>query len=281
MMKKVSDYAFNVFSQYGEDGIIQKIFDIIGTSSRVCIEVGAWDGYYLSNTANLWLNGWRGILIEADPARYASLVQNVKGHDCCCIDALVGYEGSCTLENVLKKHNVHEEIDFLCIDIDGDDYYVFESLRALRPRVVCCEHNPTIPPHIDLVPQKGNYFGCSARSLVKVAESKGYKLVSMTESNCFFASDADFEKFSDYEVSLPSLATPKHITYLMTGYDGDYILSRPPTYGYRHPSRQRFIGDYFCPAAPRESDGGIRGLPRRLFYSWYRKANSALRKVKD
>ena len=65
-MKRLSEHASNTYSQFGEDGIIEKIFQIIGVNSKVCIEFGAWDGFYLSNTANLWTNGWKGILIEAE-----------------------------------------------------------------------------------------------------------------------------------------------------------------------------------------------------------------------
>jgi len=263
-MKRLCDYAYNVFSQYGEDGIIQKIFEIIGTSSRVCIEFGASDGFYCSNTANLWMNGWRGILIESDQGKYASLVENVKNYDCYCIHAFVGYEAGHTLEDILKRHNLLEEIDFLSIDIDGDDYYVFASLQALRPRVICCEYNPTIPAHIDLVAAKGNYFGCSALSLVKLAETKNYRLVALTESNYFFVDDQYFDEFSEYETSLQSLAMTKHITYLITGYDGSYVLSRQPTFGYQHPYTGKLIGDHFSPAARTKSDEGIRGFLRRL-----------------
>ena len=248
-MRKLSDYARDVFSQFGEDGIIQKIFEVLGTASRVCIEVGAHDGYRFSNTANLWLHGWKGVLIEADAARYAALVGHAKGYDCHCVKARVGSKGRQALEYVLQEHAVNTAVDFLSIDIDGDDYWVFKSLKRLAPRVVCCEYNPTIPVHMDLVAEEGNYFGCSVLALVKLAESKGYKLVSMTTTNCFFVSAGDFEKFSDYETTLAALALSEHLTYLITGYDGDYVLSRRPTFGFRQPYKRKLVGAHFCPVA--------------------------------
>ena len=210
-MKKLSDYAFNNFSQFGEDGIIQKIFEIIGISSRVCIEFGAWDGFRFSNTANLFTNNWEAILIEAHQKRFNSLIQNVKNYQCHCFNIFITNKGKHSLESVLKENNLFMEIDFLSIDIDGDDYYIFKSLETLKPRVICCEYNPTIPAHLELVPTENNSFGCSPLSLVKLAETKGYKLISMTDVNCFFVSNTDFEKFFKYETSLSSLAITKFL----------------------------------------------------------------------
>ena len=84
-MKKLSDFGHNVHSQFGEDGIIEKVFQILGTTSKRCIEFGAWDGFHLSNTANLWTKGWAGVLIEANSAKYRELVKNVQPYNCRCI----------------------------------------------------------------------------------------------------------------------------------------------------------------------------------------------------
>lgn len=240
-MKKLCENTSNTYSAFGEDGIIEKIFEIIGISSRVCIEVGAWDGLHLSNTANLWKKGWKAILIEADETRFKALLENTAGYDCDCIAAFVRPSGEDTIENILRNRQLLRDVDFLSIDIDGDDYFVFESLRQLKPRVVACEYNPTIPFHIELVPTQGNCFGCSPLSLVKLAQSKGYRLVALTETNAFFVLKDDFDKFSEYETSLDSLAINKNLTYLMSGYAGDYLASREPTYGCNGPSNQRFI----------------------------------------
>jgi hypothetical protein len=257
-MANLSDHAHNIFSQFGEDGIIDKIFDTIGASSKVCIEFGAWDGLYLSNTANLWKKGWTGILIEADKAKYDELVRNTDGYDCHCIHARVHWTGSDTLENILQRRRLIGEVDLLSIDVDGDDYYIFKSLTAVRPRVIICEYNPTIPVNLELVPDPGGYFGCSALSLVKLAETKGYNLVALTESNCVFVQDKDFASFSNYETSLEALGLTKHLTYLMTGYDGAYVASGVPTYGCTGPSKEKFTGQYFSFPTPADST-----VPRR------------------
>jgi hypothetical protein len=245
-MKKISDYAMDVYSQFGEDGIIQQIFNVIGTRSKKCIEFGAWDGFYLSNTANLWTNGWEGILLEGNSDKYQELLENVKKYPCISINAWVGCEGSSTLDAILTSKNLISDVDFLSIDIDGDDYYIFESLVLLKPRVISCEYNPTIPPWIELTSPKGdNYFGCSAQSLVKLAEQKGYKLIAMTETNCFFVVTEEFDRFRDYDTSFEKLYITKYLTYLITSYDGKYVFSQKPVYGFTTPCKLELLGDVF------------------------------------
>ena len=263
-MKKLSDYAYNVYSQFGEDGIIEKIFKILKPSSKVCIEVGAWDGFYLSNTANLWTNGWKGILIEGNENKYLSLVENVKGYNCHCIKAFVGYERHNSLENILKREGIFDEIDFLSIDIDGNDYYIFESLKDLSPRLIACEFNPSIPVHMDLIPDKDNFFGCSALSLINLAEKKDYRLIAMSDANCFFVRSIDFKKFKRYNINLRSIALTTHLTYFITGFDGAYILSRKPAFGCTVPSTQKFKGEYYAFPMENKRDYNKRSLFKKL-----------------
>ena len=118
---------------------------------------------------------------------------NAKDHHCLCLCARVEAKGANTLENLLARAAPGIEVDLLSIDIDGDDYFVLESLEKLAPRVIVCEYNPTIPPQLELVPAPGNYFGCSALALVRLAERRGYRLVAVTDTNCFFVRASDFD----------------------------------------------------------------------------------------
>lgn len=150
------------------------------------------------------------------------MMQNITGYQCTGIQAKVGI-GSESLESILKKHGFKEEIDLLSIDIDGEDYYVFESLTSIRPRLIICEFNPTIPAHIDCYQRYGTHgFGCSVAALNRVAESKGYKLVSILGVNCFFVRAEDFPKFSAYETDLQQLRIDKSLRYIITSYGGEY-----------------------------------------------------------
>ena len=244
-MQKLTDYRSNVYSQFGEDGIIEKIFELIGTHSKLCVEFGAWDGFHLSNTANLWTKDWKGVLIEGNSSRFKRLQDNVRDHDCICICAYVLSSGESALESLLEKANITEQIDLLSIDIDGNDYYIFESLENIRPRVVICEHNPTIPAELDLVAEENNYFGCSVSALNRIANEKGYKLIAVTETNSFFVLD-EYEKFFEqYETRLEKIKNDRYITYFITSYSGEYVLSKTElAYGASFPYRGALIGEH-------------------------------------
>jgi hypothetical protein len=237
---RLSDFAHNEYSQAGEDGILQAIFYRIGARARVCVEFGAWDGLHLSNTAQFWRRGWRGILIEGEPDRYSQCVRNTAGYDCLCINHFVTPDGDDALEPLLRRNGHDGPVDLLVIDVDGDDYHIFSGLITLRPRVVCCEYNPTIPGDLVLVGRRGDGLGCSARALVARAEERGYRLVSMTAVNCLFVLAEEMAAFREFETRLEVLFPVASLVSVITTYDGRYLLSRQPPYGMTAPHRGGF-----------------------------------------
>ena len=243
-MRKLTEYSFNKYSQFGEDGIIEIIFKIIRTNSKLCVEFGAWDGFHLSNTANLWTNGWKGILIEGNKRRFNHLCSNVKKFNCICINAFVERNGNNSLESLLTNHGISEQVDLLSIDIDGNDYYIFESLKEIRPRVIICEYNPTIPAEIELLAEYDNYFGCSVASLNNLAIRKGYALVAITQTNCIFVLKEFEILFQEFETRLKYIKNDNFIRYLITSYSGDYVLSKGElAYGVSFPYSEKLFGD--------------------------------------
>lgn len=246
----LSDFKRNVYSQWGEDGIIEKIFSIIGTSSKIAVEFGAADGFALSNTAHLWTSdpSWKAYLIESNPNSVASLRQNVAKYPCVAIHRSVGVSSEDCLESILKEYGVGSNIDILSIDIDGNDYYIFESLSSLKPRLIICEYNPTIPAHIDLYATYNNYMGCSVAALQRIGKSKGYSLVSITETNCFFVKDDDFPLFAEYETDVEKIKIRHFTRYLITDYSGNYAIIAEENfqepYGILRPLTQSIKGEF-------------------------------------
>jgi len=169
-----------VYSQYGEDGVIQRIFADLGTTNRYLVDIGAGDGFKLSNTKILLEAGWHGA--RFDVAYGADVFQE-----------RITAENVC---DVLAKYNVPGEFDFLSLDIDGIDWYVLRAiLRSYRPRVFVCEVNPTIPaePPVTIAydpafvfPQCA-YFGASLGAFHRLGTVHGYTLVYVHECiNAFF-----------------------------------------------------------------------------------------------
>ena len=251
MNKKLSDFAAKIYSQYGEDGIIAKIFEEIGTESRTCIEFGAWDGFHFSNTAALWTSGWRGVLIEGHKARFKTLVKNTASYGCVCINAYVGVDPTDSLEALLVKYGVTSSIDLLSIDIDGDDYHIFASLSTLRPRLILVEYNPTIPAERDIYAEPGSYFGCSVAALMRIGIEKGYTLVALTDTNTFFVRNDLVDRLSAYQCSLDAIRIDKYLTHLIAGFNGRFVLTGKPVFGITKPSDTALVGEVYKPTRRR------------------------------
>ena len=178
------------YSQAGEEGVIGRIFDAIGTTNRFCVEFGAWDGLHYSNTARLRLDeGWEGLLLEGDPEK--SQAEGV-------VRALVTAEN---IERLFHAHGVPTSFDLLSIDIDGNEYWVWKAIEHFRPRVVVIEYNvffgigvrKTMPYDPEHVWDDTLYHGASLGALHQLDRDKGYSLVH-TESyapNAFFVLDAE------------------------------------------------------------------------------------------
>ena len=142
----LSEYASDTYSQVGEDGMIAAVFDVMGTQNRWCAELGAWDGRTFSNTCLLFENGWSGVLIEADPERFAQLQETHRGNDRAhMLCQWAGFSGPDSLEQVLGRTPLPEDFDLLSLDVDGNDLYLWRSLERFRPRLVVVEFNQTIP----------------------------------------------------------------------------------------------------------------------------------------
>ena len=183
-------YARTVTSQCGEDGILERIFQLIPDVQKFCVEFGAWDGKALSNIWNLTKNqGWNSLFIEANPERFKELLMN--HHDnpkAICFNRLVEFEGIHSLDNMLQKVRFPVDFDLISIDVDGNDWHIWDSLKSYHPKVVLVEFNPTIPNDViyvqdrDLSVNQGN----SLLAFIQLGKHKGYELIATTPWNAFF-----------------------------------------------------------------------------------------------
>lgn len=272
------NFRKTVTSQWGDDGIIEEIFRRIGTANNFCVEFGAWDGKHLSNTWDLWHNqSWSAILIEGDAEREQALAQSIKDlPKVTSYNAQVTAHGENSLDHILARLDAPTKLDLLSVDIDGDDYYVLESLTQFTPRVVVIEYNPTIPPDLDMVQSQGEYFGASALALVNLAKKKNYGLVCCTETNCFFVLQSEYSLLEISEPTLAQVFPADNLTYVITAFDGRAFLSRKPTYldAVERVTESSMLGSLIRsnPRArdPKHPEVVVRGqekiLPIKLFY---------------
>jgi len=231
-MNTLNKFKKSVMSQWGEDGIIEEIFKRIGVGNKTCVEFGAWDGKYLSNTWNLWHEKkWSTVLIEGNKQKTKILKRKVDNFpEVIVYEAFIEAEGENSLDNILDKLNINKEIDLISIDIDGDDYYIFKSLIKHKPRVIIVEYNPTIPYEFNIVQKEGEYFGASAKALCKLAKEKDYKLATITDTNCIFVENKEFPKLQIKEPLLKDIFVKNHLSYIITSYDGKSFINKIPPY---------------------------------------------------
>ena len=188
-MVNLDSFKKNLFSQNGEDGILEEIINRLNKySDKSCCEFGAWDGKHLSNVYNLISNkSFKGLLIESNLKRFKKL-SSINNKNIIPLNKLVSFEGKNKLDNILLENNFNKDFDILSIDIDGNDYYIFESMIEFLPKVIVIEFNPTIPNHIEFIQKKDFKIneGSSARSLFNLAKKKNYNLVATTACNLIF-----------------------------------------------------------------------------------------------
>lgn len=201
-------YSKNRFSQRGEDGILEKIFEILGVRTGWCVDVGAY-GRTLSNTYALIERGWHGVLIEANEQRLLKLKKHhERAHrDTYCICAHVEPAGERSLDNLLKGVPLPKDFELLSIDIDGNEYYIWESLHNHSPLVVIIEFNPLVK-YTDYLQAPNGMSGASLSYMVKLGREKGYELLSATSFNAIFVKKKVFPKFGIHNNSIEKIWTP-------------------------------------------------------------------------
>lgn len=205
----LKDYKRKVASQFGEDGVIEKIFEIIGTKNKWCVEFGAGDGKQNSNTWNLINNEeWSAVLIEANRSEFAKLKKRYFGAaNVFLFNAMVECSGRNALDEILSRITIPRDFDFLSIDIDGHDYWVWDSVKKYSPRVVMIEFNRSISANFEFVQPKDEKIrsGSSLLSFKKLGESKGYKLIYVYAANAIFVKKDLYQHFYDEEKPINEL----------------------------------------------------------------------------
>jgi len=188
------DYKYDIHSCCGNDGIIEKIFDVIDIEQGSFVEFGAWDGITGCNCRQLYKKGWNGIFIEPDTAKYNDLCKNYKDDlKVVCVKSFVGYKDN-LFDDIIAPYADH--IDFCSIDIDGLDLAVFESINRYLPTVICMEGGQMLHPNHERIPDDlaKNNIQQSLSVINEVALSKGYRVLCSYQDT-FLIKKALFDKF--------------------------------------------------------------------------------------
>lgn len=193
------EQEFRVFSQWGEDGLIQHLVNEVPIARRVFVEFGVED-YQESNTRFLLVNdGWSGLVMDGGDENIRRIRRDALfwQHNLKARRAFVTREN---IDALLAEEGIAGDIGLLSIDIDGNDYWVWEALSAASPAVVVIEYNArfgalravTVPYDANFVRSKAHYsmiyYGASLRALWRLGQRKNYALVGCNAAgnNAFF-----------------------------------------------------------------------------------------------
>jgi len=197
--KKLSDYEFKIFSQWGEDGIIQYLVHNVEIKNKVFIEFGV-ENYQEANTKFLMMrDNWSGLVIDSSQKN----IDSIRESELCWRYDLKVKTGFVTVENInglIENENIQGEIGLLSIDIDGNDYWIWEKIEVVEPVIVIVEYNSvfgknstvTVPYDKEFERHKkhfsGLYWGASLGAFVYLAGRRGYAFVGSNSAgnNAFF-----------------------------------------------------------------------------------------------
>jgi hypothetical protein len=214
----------NIFSQNGEDGIIAELVRCLPVESRYFVEFGVEDGTECNTRLLSEVFSWSGLYIEPDAAACRKLTDRWSGSETIAVAQDTVTPGN--VAELFQRHRVPETLGLLSIDVDGQDYWIWEALPArYRPAIIVIECNSSYRPGYSRVEERGldwtaqhsDTFGASIEALDLLGESRGYSLVhvDLAGVNAFFV---------------------RHD--LLRGRNVNGVTSRYPNYdlrGHRHP----------------------------------------------
>lgn len=193
------DYEFKVFSQWGEDGILQFLVHRVPIEQTIFIEFGVQD-YTEANTRFLLQNNnWSGLVMDGSP-EYIRQIRadtiNLRYN----LQAVCAFIDRDNINDLIRTAGISGDVGLLSVDIDGNDYWVWEAINCIQPRIVVCEYNAlfgairkvTVPYDKHYVRSRAHhsylFYGASIAALDQLAQAKGYALVGSNShgNNVFF-----------------------------------------------------------------------------------------------
>jgi hypothetical protein len=227
----IHDNEAKVFSQWGEDGIIQFLINRVPIEHKTFVEFGI-GSYSECNTRFLLKNNnWSGLVIDGSPQYIKRLKQDALywQYNLKCECAFITKDN---INKIISGKNITGDIGILSIDIDGNDYWIWQAIDCIQPRIVICEYNSLFGSEknvttiyddqfsIDKVHFSGLYWGASIGAFNYLAQQKGYSLVGSNTAgnNIFFVRN---DVLGDIPVYTPQKAHVKSQFKISRNQEGD------------------------------------------------------------
>ena len=217
-INNLHEVEYKVFSQTGEDGIIDFMLSKLNISNSKFVEIGVGD-YSESNTRYIYEKSFsKGLIVDIKQDFKEKVSKNIdlwKG-----LLEIENIEVSAAnINQILEKYELNEKLDLFSIDIDGVDYWVIEKLRSKISKIFVLEYNPTFGHNLEItVPNNKNfnrfqahysgcYYGASLKAMIKLMQTKGYEFIGTNKLNfnAFFVESELSNNFNDIKKNLKSL----------------------------------------------------------------------------
>lgn len=226
-LEDIRKYEKKIYSQYGEDGIIEYIFSQIGFTNKISVEIGVSSDIHVCNSINLVKNHeFFGFFIDKD--KNFSLESQIffKEKNVKLINAFITQNNA---NNIFLDNNIPDNIDFLSLDIDGNDFYILKAMNTIKFRVMVIEYNAYLGRDLSIVIKydenftidpTSRYYGASILAFAKLTKELGYFLIgSVSEgANLFFVSNEFKDKFKELTIEecwmKPVLFEQRHLELL-------------------------------------------------------------------
>jgi hypothetical protein len=220
-LPSLDDAQFRAYSQNGEDGILLFIFSLVGTTNKKCVEICVGNGIEC-NTANLIVNhGWLGLLFDGDQENINEGKQFYANNGSTRAwppNLQCSWITKDNINQLIEDQGVSGEIDLLSLDMDGNDYWILESLNIVNPRVIILEYENSWPAdksvtqryeedfHDSQIESQGLLprYGASLAAFKKLAAVKGYRLIGcerLSFNAVFMRNDIGIDIFPTVEVT--------------------------------------------------------------------------------
>ena len=201
-------YEHQTFSQNGEDGIINEIFNRMDITKGEFIEIGTGDGSE-NNTRSLLELGWKGTWIDGNPNCLKSINNNLSHFiSSKKLNAQLNFVNSDNVNSILKENNVSPDVDLLSLDLDLTTHLVWKALKYITPKVLVIEYNGFFPKNtLWKANIKGNEswdgsinMGASLSTIIQISDHKNYKFIGteLSGTNAFFVHQSIQHCFTDF-----------------------------------------------------------------------------------
>ena len=194
---------------------------------RWCVEFGAGGEAHGSTTHRLITGqNYSAVLIEGVPGRFADVTKRYQDNSRVkVLQKFVSFESGHpdSLDRLLAGSGIPRDFDFLSIDIDGNDYHVWNAIKEYTPKILMIEFNPTISAEVDFVQpaDPGINWGNSLAALNRLAKLKSYELVSVIGVNALFVQRQYFPLFDIGDNRIETLWTKRDcVTHIFCDYNG-------------------------------------------------------------